>query len=238
MELSESTLQVLRNFSGINQNLLIKSGSNIKTISEARNVVATADVTESFEKDFGIYDLNEFIGVMGLVDTPSLKFEDDFVIVSDSSGRSKVKYFYAAEETLTTPTKDVTMPEADVKFVLDNDTLNKLKKAASTLGHSEVSIKAKDGILSLSVVENQNATSNAFSIDIDGEFKQDAVFNFIISISNLKILPGDYEVEISSKLITQFKNKEVPLRYWIALEKTSTYGVWHVRKFNPTKRSC
>ena len=225
MELSESTLQVLRNFSGINQNLLIKSGSNIKTISEARNVVATADVTESFEKDFGIYDLNEFIGVMGLVDTPSLKFEDDFVIVSDSSGRSKVKYFYAAEETLTTPTKDVTMPEADVKFVLDNDTLNKLKKAASTLGHSEVSIRAKDGILSLSVVENQNATSNAFSIDIDGEFKQDAVFNFIISISNLKILPGDYEVEISSKLITQFKNKEVPLRYWIALEKTSTYGV-------------
>lgn len=224
MELSENTLQILRNFSGINQNLLIKSGSNIKTISEARNVVATADVTENFEKDFGIYDLSEFIGVMGLVDTPTLKFEDDFVTVSDSSGRSKVKYFYAAEETLTSPTKDVTMPEADVKFTLDNDTLNKLKKAASTLGHSEVSIKAKDGVLSLSVVENQNATSNAFSIDIDGEFKQDAVFNFIISISNLKILPGDYEVEISSKLITQFKNKEIPLKYWIALEKTSTYG--------------
>ena len=229
MELSENTLNVLRNFSGINQNILIKSGTNLKTISEARNVVATADVTEEFPKDFGIYDLNEFIGVMGLVDTPSLKFEDDFVIVSDSSGRSKVKYFYAAEETLTSPTKDVTMPEADVKFTLDNDTLNKLKKAASTLGHSEVSIKAKDGVLSLSVVENQNATSNAFSIDIDGEFKQDAVFNFIISISNLKILPGDYEVEISSKLITQFKNKEIPLKYWIALEKTSTYGAWHVR---------
>ena len=224
MELSENTLQVLRNFSGINQNLLIKTGTNLKTISEARNVVATADVTESFEKDFGIYDLNEFIGVMGLVDTPTLKFDEDFVTVSDSTGRSKVKYFYAAEETLTSPTKDVTMPEADVKFVLDNDTLNKLKKAASTLGHSEVSIKAKDGVLSLSVVENQNATSNAFSIDIDGEFKQDAVFNFIISISNLKILPGDYDVEISSKLITQFKNKEVPVRYWIALEKTSTYG--------------
>ena len=229
MELSENTLQILRNFSGINQNLLIKPGSNIKTISEARNVVATADVTESFEKDFGIYDLNEFIGVMGLVDTPSLKFEDDFVIVSDSSGRSKVKYFYAAEETLTSPAKDVNMPDGDVKFTLDNDTLNKLKKAASTLGHNEVSIKANDGILSLSIVENQNATSNAFSIDIDGEFKQDAVFNFIISISNLKILPGDYEVEISSKLITQFKHKEIPLKYWIALEKTSTYGAWHVR---------
>lgn len=229
MELSENTLQILRNFSGINQNLLIKSGSNIKTISEARNVVATADVTENFEKDFGIYDLNEFIGVMGLVNAPSLKFEDDFVTVSDSSGRSKVKYFYAAEETLTSPAKDVNMPDGDVKFTLDNDTLNKLKKAASTLGHNEVSIKANNGVLSLSIVENQNATSNAFSIDIDGEFKQDAVFNFIISISNLKILPGDYDVEISSKLITQFKHKEIPLKYWIALEKTSTYGAWHVR---------
>lgn len=224
MELSENTLQILRNFAGINQNLLIKSGSNIKTISEARNVVATADVTENFEKDFGIYDLSEFIGVMGLVDTPTLKFEDDFVTVSDSSGRSKVKYFYAAEETLTSPAKDVTMPDGDVKFTLDNETLNKLKKAASTLGHSEVSIKANNGVLSLSIVESQNVTSNAFSIDIDGDFKQDAVFNFIISISNLKILPGDYDVEISSKLITQFKHKELPLKYWIALEKTSTYG--------------
>lgn len=224
MELCENTLNVLRNFSGINQNIMIRSGNNIKTMSETRNMIATADVSEQFTKDFGIYDLNEFIGVMGLVDTPNLKFEDDFVTVSDSSGRSKIKYFYAAEETLTTATKDVNMPEADVKFTLDNDTLNRLKKAASTLGHSEVSIKAKDGVLSLSVVENQNATSNAFSIDIDGEFKQDAVFNFIISISNLKILPGDYDVEISSKLITQFKNKELPLTYWIALEKSSTYG--------------
>ena len=224
MELSENTLQILRNFSGINQNLLIKSGSNIKTISEARNVVATADVTENFEKDFGIYDLSEFIGVMGLVDTPTLKFEDDFVTVSDSSGRSKVKYFYAAEETLTSPAKDVSMPDGDVKFTLDNETLNKLKKAASTLGHSEVSIKANNGVLSLSIVESQNATSNAFSIDIDGDFKQDAVFNFIISISNLKILPGDYDVEISSKLITQFKHKEIPLKYWIALEKNSSFN--------------
>lgn len=229
MELCENTLDVLRNFSSINQNIMIRSGNNIKTMSVTRNMIATADVSEQFTKDFGIYDLNEFIGVLGLVDTPNLTFEDDFVIVQDSTGRSKIKYFYSAEETLTTATKDVKMPEADCKFTLDNSTLNKLKKAAATLGHKEVSIQAKDGVLSLSIVEKQNATSNAFSIDIDGEFKQDAVFNFIIDIANLKILPGDYDVEISSKLITQFKNKELPLTYWIALEKSSTYGVWHVR---------
>lgn len=225
MELSEKTLSTLKNFSGINQNMLIRSGNTIKTMSEARNVLATAVVEESFPQDFGIYDLNEFIGVLGLVDTPRLKFEDEYVTIGDSTGRSKVKYFFSSEETLTTPQKDVTMPEANVKFVLTNDTFNKLKRAASTLGHSEVSITGKDGVLSLSVVDSQNSTSNAFSIDVDGEFKSDTVFNFVISISNLKMLPGDYEVQISSKLITQFKNTEVNVTYWIALEKSSTFGV-------------
>jgi len=225
MELNDGTLQVLKNFSGINQNILIKAGNTIKTISEARNVLATAVVEEEFPNTFGIYDLNEFIGVLGLVDTPRLKFDEDFVTVGDSTGRSKVKYFFSAEETLTTPQKDINMPDAEVTFTLTNDTLNKIKRAASALGHNEVSITGKDGVLSLSVVDSQNSTSNAFSIDIDGEFNSDATFNFILNISNLKMLPGDYEVQISSKLITQFKNKEVNVTYWIALEKASTFGV-------------
>lgn len=225
MELQDGTLQVLKNFSGINQNILIKQGSTLRTISEARTVLARASVKEQFPKDFGIYDLNEFIGVLGLVDTPRLKFEDDYVTIGDSTGRSKVKYFFSAEETLTTPQKDITMPDTEVKFVLTNDTLNKLKRAAAALGHSEVSISNNNGVLSLSVVETQNSTSNTFAIDVDGEFNQDARFNFVLNIGNLKILPGDYEVEISSKLITQFSHKEQDVKYWIALEKTSTYGV-------------
>ena len=225
MELSDNTLSILKNFSGINQNILVRSGSTIKTISEARNVLATAQVTEDFPKDFGVYDLNEFIGVLGLVDTPNLQFEDEFVRISDSSGRSKVKYFFSSEETLTTPSKDINMPEADVSFTLDNDTLNKLKRAASTLGHEEVSISGKDGVLSLSVVDSQNMTSNAFSIDVDGTYPDGAVFNFILNINNLKIIAGDYDVKISSKLISQFTNKSTPVSYWIALEKSSTFGV-------------
>lgn len=225
MELSDNTLSILKNFSGINQNILVRSGSTIKTISEARNVLATAQVTEDFPKDFGVYDLNEFIGVLGLVDTPNLQFEDEYVRISDSSGRSKVKYFFSSEETLTTPSKDINMPEADVSFTLDNDTLNKLKRAASTLGHEEVSISGKDGVLSLSVVDSQNMTSNAFSIDVDGTYPDGAVFNFILNINNLKIIAGDYDVKISSKLISQFINKSTPVNYWIALEKSSTFGV-------------
>lgn len=225
MELSDRSLQVLKNFSGINQNIIIRSGNTLRTVAEARNVLATATVDESFPQDFGIYDLNEFIGVLGLVDTPRLKFEDDYVLVGDSTGRSKVKYFFSSEETLTAPSKDVTMPDPEVSFVLTNDTLNKLKRAASTLGHDQVSITNKDGILGLSVVDSENSTSNTFSIDIDGEFKSDRQFNVIINISNLKILPGDYDVQLSSKLITQFKNREVNVTYWIALEKSSTFGV-------------
>ena len=225
MELSEDTLNVLKNFSGINPNMMIRSGNTIKTISEARTVLSRATVSEEFPVDFGIYDMNEFMGVLQLVDTPKLKFEDDYVVVNDSTGRSKVKYFYSSEDTLTTPQKDITMPEANVKFTLDNETLNRLKRAASTLGHSEISISGKDGVLSLSVVDSQNMTSNVFSIDVDGEFEADAVFNFILSTNNLKILPGDYEVSISSKLISQFSHTSLDVKYWIALEKTSTFGV-------------
>ena len=224
MELSENTLNVLKNYSGINPNMMIRSGNTIKTISEARTVLSTAVVDADFPKDFGIYDLNEFMGVLSLVDTPRLKFEDEYVVVNDSTGRSKVKYFYSSEDTLTTPQKDITMPDADVNFTLTNDTLNRLKKAASTLGHSEISISGKDGVLSLSVVDSQNMTSNAFSIDIDGEFDNDATFNFILSTNNLKILPGDYTVEISKKLISQFSHTSLDVKYWIALEKTSTFG--------------
>ena len=225
MELSENTLNVLKNFSGINQNMMIRTGNTIKTISEARTVLATAHVSEDFPIDFGIYDLNEFIGVLNLVDTPRLAFKDEYVIVNDSTGRSKVKYFFSSEDTLTTPQKDLTMPETNVKFTLTNDTMNKIKRAASTLGHSEVSISGQDGVLSLSVVDSQNMTSNAFSIDVDGDFDKDAVFNFILSINNLKILPGDYEVAISSKLISQFSHTSLDVKYWIALEKSSTFGV-------------
>ena len=225
MELSENTLNVLKNFSGINPNMMIRSGNTIKTISEARTVLSTAVVDADFPKDFGIYDLNEFMGVLQLVDAPSLKFEDDYVIVNDSTGRSKVKYFYSSEETLTTPQKDITMPEANVKFKLDNESLSKLKRAASALGHTEISISGKDGVLSLSVVDSKNKTSNVFSIDVSGEFDNDVAFNFILSTNNLKILPGDYEIEISSKLISQFKHTSLDVKYWIALEKTSTFGV-------------
>ena len=223
MELSENTLSILKNYAGINSNIVIEEGNTVKTISEAKNVMSTAAIVEEFPQTFGIYDLNEFLGVLSLVDTPNLSFKDEYVVVSDSSGRSKVKYFYSDPDMLTKPGKNVNMPVSDVTFTLDSDTLGRIKRAASTLGHNEVSITGENGVLSISVVDSKNATSSAFSIDVAGDFA-DVPFNFIVNISNLKIMPGDYEVNISSKLISQFTNKEFGISYWIALEKTSTYG--------------
>ena len=225
MELQEQTLNVLKNFSDINPNLIIKEGNTIRTISEAKNVVATAIVDNEFPQTMGIYDLKEFIGVLSLVDQPNLKFAEESVTVSDQSGRSKVRYFFSPEETLTTPKKDITFPEADVSFTLESNTLNRLRSAASTLGHSEVSITPSDGMLTLSVLDEGNATSNTYSIDVPYTTKPDQDFKFVVKISNLKILPGNYEVNISSKMISEFKNTDSNVRYYIALEKSSKFGV-------------
>ena len=223
MELSENTIGILKNYAAINSNIVIKPGNNISTISEAKNILASVDLPEEFTQEIGVYDLNEFLGVLGLVDTPRLKFNDDHVVIGDSSGRSKIRYYFSDKEMLTTPSKPVVMPEADVKFHLDNDTLNKIKRAAAALGHKELSITPGNNCVTLTVTSSDNSTANTFSIDVTGESKSDT-YNFILNISNLKMIAGNYDVDISSKLISQFSNTDSPVKYWIALEKNSKYG--------------
>lgn len=223
MELSVETEALLTNFAGINQNMLFTEGSTIKTMSEARNVLASGNISEDIPKEFGIYDLNEFLRAIAIVNpSPNIKFEDDNVLLKDSSGRLKIKYFYSSKETLTYPEKDITMPTSDVSFVLENETFKKIKNATNAFGHSEMSISGTQDLLTLSVADSQNATSNKFSIDVPGTASS-SNFNFIMNISNMKIIPGDYDVNISSKLISNFKHKHLNVQYWIALEKTSTF---------------
>ena len=225
MKMNENVLQVLKNFASINPNIVIESGKTIRTLSEGKNVFGKAHLDVEFPTKFGIYDLNEFLSVLGLVDEPSLVFQDSHVVVNDSTGLSKVKYFFTDTEYLTTTNKDIVIPESDVKvkFNLTNDTLNKVKRAASALGHSVVAIRPNVGSISLTILDSGNATSNTFAIDVDGTYESDK-FELILNISNLKLLPGDYQVEISSKLIAHFINKSGNVEYWIALEKSSNYG--------------
>lgn len=224
MELNDTTINILKNYATINPNIVITEGNTLKTISVARNVLSSAEVDETFPQTFGIYDLNEFLGVLSLVNQPRLKFERDYVVVGDSTGRSSVKYFFSDPEMLTSPGKDINMPNAEVKFTLDTDTLSKVKRAASTLGHDEISIRPTTGAIVLSVVDSKDATSNAFSIEVEGNYPENTDFNFILNVNNLKVVNEDFEVEISSKLISHFTSKQSSIEYYIALEKTSTYG--------------
>ena len=225
MELNENIMQILKNFAGINSSIVIEQGNQIKTISEARNVLGSALIDQSFPRDFGVYDLNELLNVLSLVDTPRVRFDDSYMLIGDTSGRSTIKYFYTDQEMLTKAPDKFNMPEPDVSFELTNDVLNRIKRAASALGHTELGIvSGESGIVTLCVQDSENNTSNSFSIDIPAEYDQSIPFNFICNISNLKLLPGDYDVQISSKLISRFSNQDNKMEYFIALEKSSQYG--------------
>ena len=155
MELNENVLQVLRNFATINQNILIKQGNEIRTISEARNVLAKATVDVDFPRDFAVYDLGQFISVLSLVDKPNLEFEEKSVSIKDSSGLSAIKYFFASPDTITTSEKDIAMPEAEVQFILDEKTIAKLRSASSALGYKDLIITGSNNLINLSITENQ-----------------------------------------------------------------------------------
>jgi hypothetical protein len=224
MELNENALQVLKNFATINPNIVVESGNVIRTLSEGKNVFGKAVLDINFPQKFGVYDLNEFLNVIGLVDKPAMSFEDTHVLIKDQSGLSEVKYFFTDSEYLTTSTKDIKMPDTEINFVIPNETLNKIKRAAGALGHSTLSIRANNGSISLTVFDEANPTSNTFSIDVEGTYNIEE-FDVVLSIANMKLLPGDYKVEISSKLISHFINTTSDAEYWIALEKSSKYGV-------------
>lgn len=223
MELSDNTIQILKNFASINSNILIREGNTINTVAEAKNILASVTVPEEFPQEIGIYDLNEFLNVLNLVDKPRLKFNEDHVVIGDSTGRSKIRYFFSDKEMLTSPKKDPVMPEEDVKFHFDNDTINRVKRAASALGHSELIVTGDQNNVTLTVTSSDNQTSNTFSIDVQGTSKLNK-YSFVFNISNLKMLSGNYEVGISTRLISQFTNTDSQLKYWIAVEKNSKYG--------------
>lgn len=224
VSISNDTLSILRNFSSINPNVALKPGQEVKTISEAKNILAIADIEEDFPVEMGIYDLNEFLSVTNLVADPLLNFSDNHVDIVGSSG-SKVKYFFSDSSILTTPQKDITMPDCEVEVSFTNDTLSQIRKAASALGHNEMSISATDGGVNVKVFDSKDSSANIYNMQLanDSDYKE-GQFEFIINIANLKLLDGDYDVKISSKLISEWKNVSKPVRYYIALEKNSNYN--------------
>ena len=221
MKLSDKTISVLKNFSSINQSILFKEGNKLRTISVMKNILAEATVSEDFSKDFGIYDLNQFLNGLSLHSSPELDFANDgYVVIRE--GRSRSKYFFADPNVIVTPPdKAITLPSEDVCFELSTDQLDKLLKAAAVYQLPDISAVGEAGVIKLVVRDKKNDTSNNHEIVV-GETDAEFVFNF--KVENIKVLPGTYEVVVSQKLLSRFTSKNHDLTYYIALEPDSTFG--------------
>ena len=215
MKLSDKTLSVLKNFSTINQSLLFKQGNKLRTISVMKNILAEATISEELPKDFGIYDLGQFLNGMGLHQSPELDFKhDSYVVIKE--GKSRSKYFFADPNVIITPPdKTLTLPTEDVAFVLNTQNLDRLLKAAAVYQLPDLSAVGSNGVVKLLVRDKKNDTSNDFSI-IVGE--TDKTFEFNFKVENIKLIPGSYEVIVSKSGLSKFMSRDRDLTYFIALE--------------------
>ena len=221
MKLSDITLSLLKNFSTINQSILFKQGSKLRTISVMKNIYAEASIGENLPKDFGIYDLNQFLNGLTLHNSPDLDFTNDGHVVI-KEGRMRSKYFFADPGVIVTPPdKEIEIPSVDVSFELSTNQLDKLLKAAAVYQLPDFCAIGGAGVVQLVVRDKKNDTSNSFSV-IVGETDKEFTFNF--KIENIKILPGTYDVSISQKLMSKFVSKDYDLKYYVALEPDSTFG--------------
>ena len=220
MKLSDKTISVLKNFSSINQSILFKEGSKLRTISVMKNILAEASVSEEFMKDFGIYDLNQFLNGLSLHQSPELDFQNDgYVVIRE--GRSRSKYFFADPNVIVTPPeKAIQLPSEDVQFELSTDQLDKLLKASAVYQLPDLSAIGEAGVVKLVVRDKKNDTSNDYAVVV-GETDKEFSFNF--KVENIKVLPGTYEVVVSQKLLSRFTSKNHDLTYYIALEPDSTF---------------
>lgn len=221
MKLSDNTIALLKNFAGINNSILVKKGNRLRTISVAKNILAEADIGEEFPRDFAIYDLNQFLNGLSLHQDPDLDFTEESYL-SIKEGKRRVKYFFADPNVIISPPdKDIQLPSSDVCFQLDSVTLEKLLKAAAVYQLPDLSAVGEAGVVKLVVRDKKNDTSNEYSIVV-GETDDEFTFNF--KVENIKIIPGAYDVVVSSKLLSRFTNQKYNLSYWIALEPDSQFG--------------
>ena len=223
MKLSETTINLLKNFKEINQSILFKAGNKLRTISVMKNILAEATISEDLPKDFGIYDLSQFINGIELhkPSIPEFDFSNDNHVVI-KEGKMRSDYFFADPNVIITPPeKAIELPSEDVTFDLSTQQLDKLLKAAGIYQLPDLSVVGENGVVKLLVRDKKNDTSNRFSITV-GE--TESVFNFNFKVENIKILPGTYHVVVSQKLLSRFTSKNYDLTYYIALEPDSTFG--------------
>jgi len=221
MKLSSDTINLLKNFSDINPNILVKEGNKLSTISTMKNILAEADISESFDQEFAIYDLPEFLRSIDLFAKPKLEFNGGSnVMIADENSKQKIKYFFADKSVITAPSKSITMPESFFSFTLKKEMFEKPMKGVTTLNLPDVSVVGDGKNITLRAADRKNNTSNTYSVDV-GE--SDKKFEAHYKAENFKLVTDDYDVDISAQKISHFTNRSRPVQYWIALEPDSTF---------------
>jgi hypothetical protein len=219
---SKNTLTILKNFSSLNSNLLVHPGNVIKTITPSKTGMAVATVEENFDVEFGIWDLNKFLGVISLFNNPTFAFGEKSVKIKNG-GDSVVNYYYSEPRLLTYPTKDVNMPKIDISITLTEKNFNELQKAASVMQLPDLSFKSDDDSIVAMVSDLSDPTSNSYKVVVgNGNNLPEFLFNF--KMENIKILPGDYKINFAKNVVGEFIHQSIPVKYWFAMEaSTSKY---------------
>jgi len=221
MKLSKHTLNMLKNFSDINMSIEIKKGSVLRTVSVQKNILAQAELEDEFPKDFAIYELNRFLGAVSLFDDPEFEFNAKSTNIGTT--KHSVDYVYCDPSMIVTPPENnINFPDPEVKFTLTQDSLSQVMRASNVLGTPEIAIEGDAGIINIKALDVNNDSTDTFKVVLDE--KTDDKFRFVFKTENMKMIPGNYDVEISSKGISHFSLQGQKLEYWIATESTSSFG--------------
>ena len=219
MFLTADTVQVLKNLASINQSLVIKKGKSLRTMSVMKNILVESDITEEFERDVAIYDLNQFLNCLSLIPGAELMLEENSIKITD--GTNSIDYRYSDPSVITSPPeKELKLPSEDVCVILTEDHLETVRKVAAVLQIPDVSLIGDGEEIRLVVRDKKNSGSNSYDIVV-GE--TESVFQFNLKVENLKLLPGDYDVVVSSKNLAKFVNHSRPVTYFVAVEPDSTF---------------
>ena len=214
MNISDNTLSVLKNFSGINQNLAVKSGNKISTISPQKTVMAVAQVEDKFDSPFAIYDLNQFLSAVSLFEKPNFVFEDSNVVVAN--GKSSIRYFYADESmVMSAPERDIELPDTLVEFKLSVNDLKSTMQAASVLQAPNWSVVGNGSTIEIVVCDVKNSTSNNYRVTVGATSEE---FEVVFKVDNLKMMQRDYNVAVSSKRISHVTTEKGDIQYFVATE--------------------
>ena len=224
MKLSKHTLNMLKNFSDINMSIEIKQGNILRTVSVQKNILAQAELEDEFPQDFAIYELNRFLGAVSLFDDPELEFNAKSVNIGTT--KHSADYVYCDPSMIVTPPENnITFPDPEVKFTLTQDSLSQVMRASNVLGTPEIAIEGgphPNDSIRIKALDVNNDSTDTFQVVLDE--KSGHTFRFVFKTENMKMIPGNYDVEISSKGISHFSLQGIKLQYWIATESTSNFG--------------